>query len=220
MLTPGLGFKRPDTKLAGRVVTHFHRFGKASPNQVQVDVDCASRDGLLIDQRNGFEAIFEETALGLILVVAAPGDSLVKQTHPPGNIAQSQTDFSQLLIAVANGIKLFPARLARGAVLLFSMGTDHQPTPCHLGIVPRRNDIGTRSQHQVIVIGKDRKRKQVDPKLGREVPESFFNPSFAMVVIDASQRIVTEEPTAADGTVENVEHLNLGGINDLTTRLS
>ena len=72
----------------------------------------------------------------------------------------------------------------------------------------------------MVVIRKDGKGEEIDSKLAGEVPESLLNPFFAMVVIDAGQRILSEEPTSADRTVENVEDLNFGGVNDLTPRLS
>jgi hypothetical protein len=50
--------------------------------------------------------------------------------------------------------------------------------------------------------------------------ESFFNPLFAMIVVDTAQRILSEEPTPADRPIENVEYLNFGGISDFTPGLS
>ena len=84
------------------------------PNQIQVDVHGAGRDGLLVDQGNGFEAILEEAPTCLVFIVAVASDSLIKQFN-------EVTFAVRIGLAVVSSISLLAAGVGIMNIMLVSV---------------------------------------------------------------------------------------------------
>ena len=66
---------------------------------------------------------------------------------------------------------------------MLAFGTEHVPATGHFAIIPRSHHVGTRTQHQMKMIGQDRKAEQIDAEESGYALQFIFNPSLSMVVV-------------------------------------
>jgi len=65
----------------------------------------------------------------------------------------------------------------------FAAGTEHAPSPCDFFIVLGGDNIWTRADHKVKVIGKTSKVEQVDCYASIQTFQLVLNPDFSMIEV-------------------------------------
>jgi hypothetical protein len=144
-----------ESKLGRGEFARLNRMGHRCSNGIQIDIRRARQDRFLVQQSDRFETALEEFPNLLVFFVRTHGDFLAQYTHPPRNIAQTQTNGLQRYGVAAYGLDFGFVWFESIPALVLSFRTNHEPTTSDFAIVPSVYDVGSGSQNQVDVIGHD-----------------------------------------------------------------
>jgi len=73
----------------------------------------------------------------------------------------------------------------------FAPGTEHAPSPCDFFIAPGSDNIQTRADHKVKVIGKTGKVEQVNCYASIQAFQLVLDPDFSMIEVFSGDGIIT-----------------------------
>jgi hypothetical protein len=144
----------------------------------------------------------------IVFPIGPNRDVLTQHPHPPTEITQSQPEDFKFSGIIPDRIEFkliwFPGIPRR----VLPHRTNQQPPPSHLGIIPSRDNIRTRPQNQMEMIRKDGKSQQVDAKGCGQSLSLIFNHDFAVIVILAGHRIITQQVAATNHAIHHMHHRN------------
>jgi hypothetical protein len=144
----------------------------------------------------------------MIFPIGPNRDVLTQHPHPPTEITQPQPDCFEFSRVIPDRIELKFIGILGIACRILPHRTNQQPPASDLGIIPSRHNIRTRPQNQMEMIRHDGKSQQVDPERPGQSLSLIFNHDFAMIVILATDGIVTQQVSATNHAIHHMHNRN------------
>ena len=157
-----------DPLLDRRVVRRFRCLGNRSANGVEIDIGHDAQDGAFVQQRLAVEARLPEVAGDVVFRIGLPGDALVQAFHEPGQAAQTLSVLREMILDNSHLTFCQRLPLREGA---HDRRAPEQSSPAtrHFEIVPGHRTFWIDVQDQVVVVGENRIRADIDRKdLGQQ----------------------------------------------------